>query len=785
MSMNNNNNRSSGVGGGDEDDGGMARVSIPAHMRPTIQTIRETTGKQHSDEEIYSVLQDCSLDPNETAQKLLYLDTFHEVKKKRDRKKEGQGARGGRGNYNSNYMPSVAGGARNASRRENGVSHFIERGPVSRKTKNNAVPQGIRAFTAIPNGSSIPSDGNSSHGRDYQLAGDGVIPEPKDNTTINATKLGTVATKPAPTFASMVRVEQEKSASSSNNLPTTSCAALVSGVYASASDPVLAPPVSQHPAAVGTIIREVGSQQKAAESNHIQGNKNVSHDIDTESSKSEKTALNTSNSINKIKAESKSKEVENNKPSEPLQCSSVSAHDSSLAIHSSKPDSQSPQESEAPPKVISGVASITVKANSELLPESVVSDSQHVTFPNHFKVSEAVKNGLTFGSIDACFGPATKYVNDASGEINSISAIESSHASDETAEEHSPRTESITSTAQGETPDHLQSPPVMDNVPPTVSNISNGTDLKHDELKLEIPLLPEGHQKPLAQSVPNYGFNFMLPSSGTQHVQVEGPETQTRDVSLIANLVNGNSLTPSSSPAPSVQSSVTAAPQPVHLFRQPYPSFLSYGHYLSPYFMPQMHQYVNPNGLPQQPSTGNVYLSSAAGAPGVKFPMPQFKPGTNVGNPPHIGIAPGYGPFSSSPVSYNPVTAGTSGKPTSNEDHLTASQLKDNHIYTTGPLNEGSGMWIPALGQDLSNMQINPVYNLALQGQHITFAPAQTGHGAFPGIYQPAQTMTAPSNVNPLLQPPQTMATAVDNMRPPSGAYQQAQLAQMNWNPSY
>lgn len=57
---------------GGDDDGGF-RVTIPAHVRPLIQSIRETTGKQHGDEEIYSVLQDCSMDPNETAQKLLYL----------------------------------------------------------------------------------------------------------------------------------------------------------------------------------------------------------------------------------------------------------------------------------------------------------------------------------------------------------------------------------------------------------------------------------------------------------------------------------------------------------------------------------------------------------------------------------------------------------------------------------------------------------------------------------------------------------------------------------------
>lgn len=98
------------------------------------------------------------------------------------------------------------------------------------------------------------------------------------------------------------------------------------------------------------------------------------------------------------------------------------------------------------------------------------------------------------------------------------------------------------------------------------------------------------------------------------------------------------------------------------------------------------HQFLSPNGLPQQPSTGNLYLPSAAAAAGVKFPLSQFKAGTNAGNPPHIGIASGYGSYGSSPVGgFNPITAGTSGKSTSNED-LAASQLKDNHIYTTRPL---------------------------------------------------------------------------------------------------
>lgn len=73
------------------------------------------------------------MDPNETAQKLLYLDTFHEVKRKRDKKKEtagvqGRGGRGSRANYFTSSSKD-AGVARNTSaRRDNWVNHTSDRG---------------------------------------------------------------------------------------------------------------------------------------------------------------------------------------------------------------------------------------------------------------------------------------------------------------------------------------------------------------------------------------------------------------------------------------------------------------------------------------------------------------------------------------------------------------------------------------------------------------------------------------------------------------------------------
>ncbi|EEC80202.1 hypothetical protein OsI_22088 [Oryza sativa Indica Group] len=59
-------------------------------IQSTIQSIKEVVGG-HSDADIYAALRECNMDPNETTQKLLNQDPFHEVKRKRDKKRESAG----------------------------------------------------------------------------------------------------------------------------------------------------------------------------------------------------------------------------------------------------------------------------------------------------------------------------------------------------------------------------------------------------------------------------------------------------------------------------------------------------------------------------------------------------------------------------------------------------------------------------------------------------------------------------------------------------------------------
>ncbi|CAA0823696.1 Kinase-related protein of unknown function (DUF1296 [Striga hermonthica] len=74
--------RGSGAG-----NGGGAQ-SVPAGSRKIVQSLKEIVN--YSDAEIYATLKDCNMDPNETVNRLLAQDPFHEVKSKREKKKEGK-----------------------------------------------------------------------------------------------------------------------------------------------------------------------------------------------------------------------------------------------------------------------------------------------------------------------------------------------------------------------------------------------------------------------------------------------------------------------------------------------------------------------------------------------------------------------------------------------------------------------------------------------------------------------------------------------------------------------
>ncbi|KAK7320300.1 hypothetical protein VNO77_29645 [Canavalia gladiata] len=760
-----------------------SRVPIPNNVCKIIQDIREITVKQHTDDEIYAVLRECSMDPNETAQKLLYLDTFHEVRRRRVRKEglssraseesrvkkggQGRGGRGASGGYSSNF-PDGGGGGRNlAIRRENGVNHIAERShapftqPVLQKTKTSTTPQATRVSAVAPHGAANQSNGKSGHGSAGQSP---VVSVPKSSSAANddagyqenvqpQAAVVATASSPTQTFGSITSTDQGKSPSSPDQLQTS-----ISGVYSSL-DPVVASSVSRNSGVSGAISREIETNWTSAGPNHVKGNKVVLHEVNGLSApKNEKSE--SINSTSKTNAPEKSNEVENNRLSEPSQPSSSSSLNGLL-----RPSSSSGSQ---PP-----LANVTEVSTTEACVQSSAELRQHVTFPNHFQVPEALKSGLTFGSFDT-FGPSEKSSSGTGGD--NTSALASSPGNGEAAATSS--NQNVSLTAQG---DHLDYPHstsyLIEKTPATEGNSIAGTDTKVDQPKKEILLAPEGQPIPTVQTAQNYGLNFMSTMLGTQQVQFEGTEPQSQDTSRFPNFVNASSQAVSPSPTPPLQSSIPVSPQSVSIFRPPYPTnFFPYGHYYPPIYVSPIHQFLSHNGFPQQPSAGNMYLPAAAG---IKFPLPQFKAGANTGNTAHIGIP--SGSFITPPVGYAPSPTVNTGSSTGNED-LAVSQLKENQIYTTGQLSEGSAVWIPAPGQDISSLQVNSLYNLTPQGQHLTFPPTQAAHGAFAGIYQAGQTVASPST---LLQQSQAVAGPVETVGPPSGSYQQPQPAHVNWNSNF
>ncbi|KAK8579106.1 hypothetical protein V6N12_069438 [Hibiscus sabdariffa] len=511
---------SQGGGGG---RGGGSRVSIPENAKKTIKSIREITGKQHSDEEVYAVLKECFMDPNETAQKLLYLDTFHEVKRKHDKKTEASDSFCTRTRGLGQLMKLLyIRSARNAfARREN------------RKVENNAASHVKKTTTAIPNGRS--SCGSQLSVKDGNGETKDGLPANKPITISVQSYVDELpVTIPAPSFVSLIR-GQEKSASNSNASSSSSTSTTVSSVYSSASNPVVVPTMSHHAGTVGTIKNEIGGQQEAAEINIIQGNKHVPDD---DVSKTEKIASEVPISIHGNKLHNKSKAAEQLLHLR-LQLSLLKPILNSLLIH-------------------------------------------------------MLRWSTCYFSIPL-------------------------RSSDEPSGEPSSRSQGMLSTLEGDNASQLQSPPELEKVPEPEGNISSDAELKVDQSKQEVHLHPEGWE---------FSSSIKYFNTASSELCCCSP--------------------PSSSPFP-----------------QPFPpNYFHYPHYLTPFYMHAMHQYVNLTGLPQQPPAGNLYMPPGAAAPGVKFPLPEFKPGTNAGNPAHFTIPSGYGPFTPPPVGYNlsvpSVTSGSS-----------------------------------------------------------------------------------------------------------------------------
>ncbi|XP_062191501.1 GBF-interacting protein 1-like isoform X2 [Phragmites australis] len=757
------------------------RVSIPAGARRTVADIKEIAGG-HSDEDVYAMLRECNMDPNESAQRLLLQDTFHEVKRKRDKKKEGskklldprwrpvvqgQGGKIGRGNNSSRNLASSndPAGRIAISGKENIINEIMEKGSGSTPTINTNMDD--KTSTSIPSSSSGLSNGPS---------------QPVDPAAVVVTNSSAVgdAIKSGPTAF----VDLKGSLPSEGAITVAGPNALQS---ASMSDPVLVPSPDSH------NLGDVGAPRQAIGSKKTSVEHKVGRDLPADSKGSS-------------------------------QQSGSSSFGRSSGSRPSSSYSNNSQQSSGSQKV----SKEDLLKVDKIFNDLQLSDKQHVIIPDHLQVSESEKYGLSFGSFNTSFQQTMGSSDPECAKSSSLPEYDSSQELYGIGDEPQsiPRDQNSSSAVKEEADPVPEQQLPSSNLEKYSASAVESFSIDHHR---DDPATSGVSQSAVVHTAPPYSTLELAPGSHANQIMVQKPidlstsyymqsyqPTTDADERLSPYLAaeaagkyrnipvlptqtgqdqegNNSLLLASSVPASVataaagvIPTSVAIPQQYVPLFHQSlgvhlphFPTnYVPYNQYISPFFIPPptLHPFLGNTTFPQPPSTGAMYPApgSTGVLPPVKYSIPSYKPGVNTGSQASVGNSGAYGTYGSSPSVYTNNTNVSSGNPAN--DDFTSSQFKENSIYIAGHQAEGSTLWVPAPGRDISGLQVNSFYGLP-QGQ-VTFAP-QVGHGPFGGIYHPAQTMTGAA-VHPLLQPSHTMTGSVEIVGAPGSVYQQPQ-AQMNW----
>ncbi|XP_073098986.1 GBF-interacting protein 1-like isoform X3 [Elaeis guineensis] len=585
---------------------GGFRVSIPSNVRKTIHNIKEIAGN-HSDEEVYAMLKECSMDPNETAQRLLLQDTFHEVKRKRDKKKEnirepadsrwrpgvqGRGGRSGRGNYSSRHASNdIVGGRNVTSGNENGVNQGTEGANKS----FSSVDQDTENKSSISISSSIPGLANGPSNVDHpissqecSLQGSGVSQiAPKEESSATGTNK---------TQTSWISDDVKTSSASGQFVPGSSQsvpskAASISGVYASSSDAVLLPSLDPcNPGEVDTIKRVVGSQRTVVETTNKAASRDISGPELSSVGGKGPSAISRSSVHGRVQMRSQGPRVNQFSDTSHAVSSSLSGPPGSrpsstysnrsqqlsdpqkvVANKEWKPKSMHTNPAQASGTPVISDVSTMVEAVSESLPvpgtvasenttlklekrldELQLSDRQHVIIPNHLQVPESERHGLSFGSFDSSFNLSIGSANGAASDKSTTPPSESSQEIEENVEDPSSSSHDASPDAQEvDYPDCPESSTqIPENFSTRVVDVSSSVPPvpEYVQSKQEAALSSEGPQYSVVHTAPSYSAFGLVPQMlGSQLGPFESSETQARDTPCLPSFVVQQPFDPSSS----------------------------------------------------------------------------------------------------------------------------------------------------------------------------------------------------------------------------------------------
>ncbi|XP_057526082.1 GBF-interacting protein 1-like isoform X2 [Amaranthus tricolor] len=536
--------------------GGFRSSTIPTNVRKTIQNIKEITGN-HSEDEIYAMLKECCMDPNETAQKLLRQDPFHEVKRRRDRKKENrtspeiadsrwrsgpkeQSGRGGRGNHAIRYAAHGAGAGKSIPAKENGISL------ASNKAGSVLCSPVVQEINKKDDGSSA-----------IELV----------NSPVDMVSGGTRAVNAPDTFSGIATKEIESQPHNvgyrrSNMVSAANAEVIKPEIVGSpASDPVMVPSNNLHfTAVVGAIKRDVGNYHSPVEPN---------------------INLSLENKSNAGNMGGKSQVVGKTHTAEIMQSSSMCPGSSSSSRPSSNYGSRSQQDlvshkvgpnKEWKPKVINvntvegpeapaaseGLAIPTkvcahnqsVESNTDSkvstnklckdLNKLHVREAQHVIIPNHIHVPDAVRTSLSFGSFDSALIIPSKSLSESETE-NSKSISETEQGIEEFVREEATSQNNLTPGEGADYANHSESPKQVESLSSDVIVPASSVAEFCESTETD-----SGNQHSSVHMSDGFNFGLMPPTLGNPLGSMEASDNQAHDAARASSVFVQQPVDPSS-----------------------------------------------------------------------------------------------------------------------------------------------------------------------------------------------------------------------------------------------
>ncbi|KAF7843575.1 GBF-interacting protein 1-like isoform X1 [Senna tora] len=778
---------------------------LSARVRKTIQSIKEIVGN-HSDADIYVALKETNMDPNETAQKLLNqggdgdFDTFHEVKRRRDRKKEPQSvgykdsAEQGRHSDNVGQgMKFRAPSERNAQRmsysrstlpgisrefrvvRDNRANHLDkevkppslqystsanEQLILNISEKGSSATSGNPRSSGVRNSSHVLNNPSESHPR---YSGDAIsnaidrkgTSEEKQHVTSNA--------------AEQLQPVQP------NNVQQNSATAVASassdvGVYSSSTDPVHVPsPDSRSSGGVGAIRREVGvvGIRRRSSDNLLKQSSVPSSSYSNSLVGKDGTSTNSFQSFNTISKTEQFSQTNVTEPSFPgmpasrpfLNNQYNNRQHQQLVGHqrvSQQNKEWKPKSSQKPNSNSLGVIGAPKKPAS---PAQKSKDIESDTAKIQDKLSQ-----LTFGTIGTEVDSSRLQSNCQSIGTTDKSNEESAARSVDLGFHVSTDIRVSNDDASGSTKVELQ----QDD-----HTRSNGSDSPPSGTAAE-QRLPDNKESSRPQNLNNYADIGLVQDNSISYVSSEAQQPQDShdmpgfsaydpptgyDIPYFRPTMDetgysSHTANPiSASTVPMVQQQ-----QQQHQVAQMYPqvhvshfsNLMPFRQFLSPVYVPPMPMPAGYSGNPPypHPSNGSSYVlmhggSSHLNANGIKYGVQQFKP-VPSGNPT------GFGNFTN-PTGYAMSAHGMAGSATSLEDSSRI-KYKDN-LYVPNPQADTSEIWIQN-PRELPGMQPAQYYNLSGQTpHHAAYMPSHAGHASFNAAAAQSSHMQYPGMYHASPQP--------------------------------